>query len=122
MPVGLATKFGTMETADAALSGAKGQRSCIVFRHLSVAQPLRLTGWWCGTMERPADRGQLACLIDRFDLLSAGDDKPLRQLFAQAELNRNAGCSVSRLAQSGRKANWLDSDGKVPPLKKGTAR
>lgn len=120
--VGLPTKFGVIETADAALSGPKGQRTCIAFRHLSAHQPLRLTGWWCGTRERPADRGQLACLIDRFDLLSAGDEKPLRQLFAQAELNRNTNCSVSRLALTGRKANWLDSDGKVPPLKKGASR
>lgn len=122
VPVGLATKFGVIETADAALSGPGGQRSCIAFRHLSASQPLRLTGWWCGTSERPADRGQLACLIDRFDLLSAGEERPLRQLFAQAELNRNAGCSVSRLAQTGRKASWLDADGKAPPLKKGALR
>jgi hypothetical protein len=122
VPVGMPTKFGLVETADAAFSGAKGQRACIAFRHLSTLQPLQLTGWWCGTSERPADRAQLACLIDRFDLLSAGEDRPLRQLFAQAELNRNTGCSVSRLALSGRKANWLDSDGKVPPFKKGAAR
>lgn len=118
VPVGLATKFGVIETADAILSDLHSQRACIAFRHVSPLQPLRLSGWWCGTAARPADRGQLACLIDRLDLLSAGDDKPLRQLFAQAELNRKAGCAVSRLAQSGRKASWLDGDGKAPELKK----
>lgn len=122
VPVGMPTKFGVIETADAAFSSAGGQRACIAFRHVSAQHPLRLTGWWCGTSDRPADRGQLACLIDRFDLLSAGEDRPLRQLFAQAELKRNPGCSVSRLALSGRKANWLDSDGKAPPLKKTTSR
>lgn len=118
VPVAMPTKFGIVETADATLAGSAAARACIAFRHLSRVQPLQLSGWWCGTPERPADRGQLACLIDRLDLLSAGEDRPLRQVFTQAELNRNGACSVSRLALSGRKANWLDADGKAPALKK----
>jgi hypothetical protein len=116
--VGMPSKFGVVETADTVVAGTGHQRACIAFRHISQVRPLRLSGWWCGTAERPADRKQLTCLIDRLDLLSAGEDRTLRQFFAQAELNRQEGCSVSRLAVSGRKPNWLDADAKIPALKK----
>lgn len=111
------TKFGTVETADIGLSDGATGRACIAFRHLDGAAHLSFSGWWCGSEARPADRAQLICLIDRIDLLSAGDDPELRTSFARTELNRRQGCSVPRLAATGRKGSWLDADGKAPTLR-----
>lgn len=111
------TKFGLVETADASLSDGTAGRACIAFRHLDASAHLSFSGWWCGSEARPADRAQLICLIDRIDLLSAGDDPELRASFARTELNRRQGCSVPRLAATGRKSSWLDADGKAPALK-----
>lgn len=111
------TKFGTVEAADVGLSDGAAGRACIAFRHLDESAHLSFAGWWCGSEARPADRAQLICLIDRIDLLSAGDDPALRASFARTELNRRQGCSVPRLAASGRKGSWLDADGKAPPLR-----
>ncbi|CAN7216116.1 hypothetical protein [Bosea sp. LjRoot237] len=111
------TKFGTVETADVGLSDGAAGRACIAFRHLDAAAHLSFSGWWCGSEAKPADRAQLTCLIDRIDLLSAGDDPELRASFARTELNRRPGCSVPRLAATGRKGSWLDADGKAPTLR-----
>lgn len=111
------TKFGTVETADISLSDGSVGRACIGFRHLDGASHLSFSGWWCGGDAKPADRAQLVCMLDRIDLLSAGDDHELRGAFAKAELNRRPGCSVPRQAVTGRKGSWLDADGKAPALK-----
>ncbi|KRE14656.1 hypothetical protein ASE66_14995 [Bosea sp. Root483D1] len=111
------TKFGTVETADIGLSDGAAGRACIAFRHLDAAAHLSFSGWWCGSEAKPADRAQLICLIDRIDLLSAGDDPELRANFARTELNRRQGCSVPRLAATGRKGSWLDADAKAPALR-----
>lgn len=111
------TKFGIVETADIGLSDGTSGRACIAFRHLDGAAHLSFSGWWCGSEARPADRAQLICLIDRIDLLSAGDDPELRASFARTELNRRQGCSVPRLAATGRKSSWLDADAKAPALR-----
>ncbi len=116
------TKFGTVETADIGLSDGSAGRACIAFRHLDSAAHLSFSGWWCGSEARPADRAQLICLIDRIDLLSAGDDPELRASFARTELNRRQGCSVPRLAATGRKGSWLDADGKAPALRPTSAK
>lgn len=111
------SKFGTVETADISLSDGGIGRACIGFRHLGAAAHLSFSGWLCGGEAKPADRAQLACMLDRIDLLSAGDDPELRAVFAKAELNRRQGCSVPRQAAGGRKGTWLDADGKAPALK-----
>jgi hypothetical protein len=116
------TKFGTVETADIGLSDGAAGRACIAFRHLDASAHLSFSGWWCGSEARPADRAQLICLIDRIDLLSAGDDPELRASFARTELNRRQGCSVPRLAATGRKGSWLDADGKAPALRPTSAK
>lgn len=111
------TKFGTVETADIGLNDGTAGRACIAFRHLDAAAHLSFSGWWCGSEAKPADRAQLICLIDRIDLVSAGDDPELRASFARTELNRRQGCSVPRLAATGRKGSWLDADSKAPALR-----
>jgi hypothetical protein len=113
----IATKFGPVEAADATLSQGGAARACLGFRHVSEEPGLRLAGWWCAADGRPADRRQLACLIDRIGLLSAGEDKALRAVFTQAEKSRDPACNPSRIAQAGRKANWLDADSAAPALR-----
>jgi hypothetical protein len=122
VPDSVATKFGPLDTADATLSDGSTSRHCIAFRKPPSDGPMTLSGWWCGIAARPADRQQLACLIDRLDLLSAGDDPALRAAFARGELARQPACAPPRLAASGRKASWLDADGKPPALKTAAKR
>lgn len=114
---GLDTKFGRIEASDAILVKGDKERACIAFRHLSANPDFRLSGWWCGTAQRPADRAQLTCLLDRLQLLSAGEDRHLRSLFSKAELARHASCTGSKIAAAGRKVTWLDAEGSAPPLK-----
>ena len=118
----IATRFGPVETADASFSDGEANRPCIAFRKSPGEIPLGLSGWWCGTPNRPADRQQLICLIDRIDLLSAGDDRALRSAFARTELSRQPACAPPRLAASGRKTSWLDADGQAPALKTAARR
>lgn len=118
----IATRFGPVETADVKLGDGEASRPCIAFRRSPDEMPLGLSGWWCGTQERPADRQQLICLLDRLNLLSAGEDRALRTAFARSELNRQPGCAAPRLAASGRKVSWLDADGGAPPLKTAVRR
>ncbi len=121
-PTGIETKFGLVETSDATMSDGETSRACIGFRHRGGESHLAMSGWWCGGEKRPADRQQLICLIDRLDLLSAGEDQALRAVFARTELNRQGACSPPRLSASGRKASWLDADGRTPALKTAARR
>jgi hypothetical protein len=120
----ITTKFGAVETADATLSQQTphGQvlRACLGFRHVSGETSLRIAGWWCAADGRPADRRQLACLIDRIALLSAGEDRELRAVFTQAEKTRDPACNPARIAHIGRKTSWLDADAPAPALRSAT--
>lgn len=121
LATGLATRFGPVETADVTLAGEGESRACIAFRKPADGVPLALSGWWCGTSARPADRQQLTCLIDRIDLRSAGDDLVLRAAFARTELKRNPACAPTRLSAAGRKTSWLDPAGTAPAPRTKTA-
>jgi hypothetical protein len=106
----MGSKFGPIEVADVLLEGTQAGRACLAFRHLSVDPDFRISGWSCGGAGRPVDRVQLACQLDRLNLLSGADDKPLRALFLAAERNRDASCSPPRLSATGRKIGWLDPE------------
>lgn len=107
------TKFGAMEVAETQLESENGRMACLAFRR-SDTSGLVLAGWYCGTKDRPADRVSFACFIDRIDLVGAGQDPPLRRLFAQAERQRKR-CQSQR--QPGRKMTWLDHEAPLPALK-----
>ena len=121
LPAAIQTRFGPVEAADATLSDGHASRACIAFRMESGALPLAMSGWWCGAEGKPADRRQLVCLIDRIDLLNAGEDRALRTAFARTELSRQPGCVTPRLSATGRKVSWLDADGPTPALRTKTA-
>jgi hypothetical protein len=121
LPAAIQTRFGPVEAADATLSDGQASRACIAFQMEPGALPLAMSGWWCGADGKPADRRQLVCLIDRVDLLNAGEDRALRTAFARTELNRQPGCVTPRLSATGRKVSWLDADGPTPALRTKTA-
>jgi hypothetical protein len=85
----VATKFGDLEVMDMRLKSAAGEQACIAFRHVAWSAPLAFTGWRCGTAEKPIDRPQLVCFIDRLDVMSAGQELWLRDYFADSERFRS---------------------------------
>ena len=106
----LTTRFGRFETATLRIPGRVA--ACDGF-HLALPSPaLAIDGIACGTAQ-----ADLACLIDRLDLASAGEDFALVGLFAAAELRRNPACSGMRLGPDVVHAAWLD-DKRATPAKK----
>lgn len=119
------TRLGRIEAADLLLWDGAVAVPCLGFRGAANGgSVLRLAGFACGTRERPMDRAALACVIDRIDLASAGDDTALRAVFVAAERRRGSSClggaattSVGPLLAGGRHIGWLDPDGAMPPLR-----
>lgn len=115
----LTTRFGPFETADVTVSEAASAsqdraRTCVGFRFSNEAPRFRVSGFACGQKGRPADRSAIACLIDRFDLVAAGEDEALRAFFARAEQGRRPECFASKMAQN---ANWLAPQSSAPTLR-----
>lgn len=94
VPEMTATRFGDFETAAMTLlKGRATRENCRGFR-FSVAPPgLTMAGFVCGTGDDPVSGADLACLIDRLDLVSAGEDKALRDFFAAAQARGAIGCA-----------------------------
>jgi hypothetical protein len=113
----VSTKFGAAETSDSLFVENGIERACLAFRLTAGENLLGISGWLCGTQSRPADRGQLSCLIDRLTLVSAGDDQPLKTLFAAAERRRDTTCPTGLSTQAGRKVTWIDPQAAVPALR-----
>ena len=118
-PVPLASKFGALESADIVLGDGDRARSCLAFRHLAEEAGFAFQGWLCAGSGRHVDRQQITCLIDRINLVAAGEDRPLRAHFSKAELQRQPACVSSKLHAAGRKVNWLDADQPAPALRRG---
>jgi hypothetical protein len=115
-PGQLSTKFGMVEVADMTFTDASGgAQACLGFRAVSDGHSPMLNGWYCGAQGAAVDRPELACFIDRLTLLKSGDDQALRKFFTEAEQRRKP-CPNAR-AQAGRKATWLDHDGRAPSLR-----
>lgn len=119
-PATIRTRFGSVETADVVLDDGGTSRGCLAFRSGGDMAAFAMSGWWCAA-DKPSDRRQLACLIDRLDLANAAGNEALRAAFAKSELARDPACIRPHLAAAGRKASWLDGDGSVPTLRMKTA-
>lgn len=89
-----ATRFGDVETSAMTMAeGRIARENCRGFRFSAAQLGLTIAGFACGPGEQPISGGDLACLVDRLDLLSAGEDRALRDFFAAA-LSRGArGCA-----------------------------
>lgn len=113
----LATRFGLFEAADIDLAVGKGApMPCLGFRGAGLGGGFRISGFACGTPERPLSRPALACLLDRLDLSSAGDDASLAEFFAATELRRDPMCAGTGLGPTPIRANWIDQED-APPLR-----
>jgi len=112
----LSTKFGDIDVADMVLTDPTGRgQSCLAFRSEGA---IVISGWYCAPQAAAAERPEVACFIDRLNLLKAGDDKELRKFFSEAEQRRRP-CPSLR-ASTGRKPTWLDTDGRVPAMRTDT--
>ena len=85
----LKTKFGELSVIDMNVAGADGPRACIAVAGAWGDPRFGLVGWWCNAGPEMVPYGQLACLVDRLTLMSAGGDERLASFFAKAELKRN---------------------------------
>lgn len=82
-PVGVAdSKFGPVTLLPLA------DRSCTGFLK-AVDQPaLRISGFVCQGETLPARGAAIACMLNRLNLMAAGNDPRLAELFARADLKR----------------------------------
>jgi hypothetical protein len=98
-PERLATKFGLLETSEVTLSDS-AERACLAFRFAHQEVGFRLVGWHCPSKGQAIDRKVLACTVDRLSLVEAGNDEPLKTVFAQADRQRIAECTPAPIVAS----------------------
>jgi hypothetical protein len=118
-PRALASKFGPIEASDVMLGQGDHVRHCLAFRHVAEDRAFGFQGWLCGQGGKAADRQRLTCLLDRLNLLAAGEARELRGHFSKAELNRQPSCTPPKLQQAGRRTSWLEDGQAKPPLRRG---
>ncbi len=119
IPVAMPTRFGAFATADLTLGQGTTALPCLGFR-LDPASAVAIRGLACGTPAKPMDRDTLACALDRLDLVAAGDDTALRDVFVAAERRRGRDCT-GRATPAGPPRGWLDGDAAAVPAKRGPA-
>lgn len=122
LPTPMPTRFGDFATADVTLSRGLLSAPCLGFRLDPFALPrtMEIAGVACGGPAKPMDRAALGCLLDRIDLVSAGDDEAMRAFFVDAERRRGQECSPSRLVAAGSRQTWLDGEATSPALRHGS--
>ena len=81
---------------------------CSGFRLSLAAPPLTIGGLACGATGKPMTRKALACMLDRLDLHSGGEDREMIDFFAASERRRDPSCSGAGLAPDALHAAWLD--------------
>ena len=103
------TRFGRFEVADVTLTNATATRvPCSGFRLALETPSFAISGLSCGAAGQPLTRATLACVIDRLDLASGGDDRAMIDFFAASERRRDPRCLGARLAPDSLHAAWLD--------------
>jgi hypothetical protein len=87
------TRFGDLETAALTLSEKSLSReNCRGFRLIQSDPGLTLSGFACAAGDETLSAPELACLVNRLDLLGAGNDRPLRDFFGAAQARGVRGC------------------------------
>jgi hypothetical protein len=118
-PSKLKTKFGELAVIDMNVTRSDASRACVAIAGAWDDPRFGLVAWWCNPGPELVPHGQLACLIDRLSLMSAGGDERLAALFAKAELQRNF-CGVAGpilTATPKRSDDWISQ--KVAPQLRG---
>jgi hypothetical protein len=88
-----ATRFGDFETAAMTMTEDGVTRdACRGFRFSAAQLGLTIAGFSCGADDEAASAGALACLVNRLDLASSGEDSALRDFFAAAQPRGARGC------------------------------
>ena len=87
------SKFGPV-TLFRRIGGTEASRACLRFYRHADEPKFRLSGWSCLGDDLPARRVAIGCMLNRLILLTAGNDAKLTELFARAEVRRNA-CPAS---------------------------
>jgi hypothetical protein len=121
-PVGeLKTKFGTLPIIDMHVWGRQGPRACMAVAGAWNEPRLNLVAWWCNPGWELVQRGQVACLLDRLMLMSAGGDEQLAEFFARAERGRET-CGTTPILGSTPKRpdDWIFA--KAEPKLRGRLR
>ena len=121
----ISTRLGIMTVGDLQLRDDGVVTPCLGFRGFpGGSDGLRILGFACGVAGEPIGRSALACVIDRIDLVSAGDDRRLRAIFVAAEREPNSACAEGRghsaaglMTAIGARTTWLDRDADLPPLR-----
>lgn len=87
-PAALASRLGAFEAADIRLShGASegavsaDERVCLAVRLVNPKLSLEITGLACGGGGKPIDRRAMACILDRLEYASGGENEALAQFF-----------------------------------------
>ncbi|MGO9390800.1 hypothetical protein [Rhodoblastus sp.] len=87
------TRFGDLETAALTLSEKNlARENCRGFRLVRAEPGLTLAGLACAAGSEPLSAQDMACLVDRLDLLNAGADRPLRDFFGGVKARRMGAC------------------------------
>lgn len=104
----LVTKFGPLAIVDMHMWSTQGPRACMAAAGAWDEPRLSLVAWWCNERWELVQRGQVACLLDRLMLMSAGGDDTLARFFARAERGRES-CGTSPLlgATPKRPDDWI---------------
>ena len=81
------TRFGRLEMAALTLSAGPLERqskrkNCRGFRLVQMAPGVTIAGLACAGAGETLGATDMACLVDRLDLVSPGDDAALRAFFA----------------------------------------
>lgn len=121
----MTTRFGPVEVADVALRRDETTQHCLAFRFADAdmtGTTLRVSGLSCGEGGVAPARADLACQIDRFQLVAAGEDELLRAAFVAAERKRDDSCAPARLAgvQPALRPDWLAKSG-APDIRRVSA-
>jgi hypothetical protein len=105
----LRTKFGEMPVIDMTVLNSSGKRSCIAVSGRWQDPQFGIVAWLCNPGPELVAYGQIACLLDKITLMSAGGDDRLAQFFAKAELKRNfCGTSGPLVAPTHRRPDdWM---------------
>jgi hypothetical protein len=97
------SKFG-MVTLLRLAGDARDTQACLGFIKRIDEPNLQISGWTCQGDALPARRAAVGCILSRLNLLTAGNDPKLAELFAHADLKRG---SCAAPATSAVSADWV---------------
>jgi hypothetical protein len=103
------TRFGALEMATLTLSAGESKReNCRGFRLVQRTQGVTIAGLACAAAAETLTAADLACLVNRLDLSSPGDDRALRAFFAGRSPNPSA-CGADPASQPAPRNNGQDN-------------